>query len=144
MTDHSRSTTASVDGTAPAVGSVPTAGVQTPDRFSVVSRPLAHRVLVSVAGELDISTAPLLERDLRHAQRTADAVLLDLDRVSFMDCSGLRVILQANRHARERGGQLIVAGSRRQTRRLFELTDVLDELTLVDSPEQVVDVRSAR
>jgi anti-anti-sigma factor len=146
MTDDSRSTSASVDRSAPAAGSapVPLAGFQTPDNFSVVSCPLDHRMLVSIAGEIDISTTPLLERDLRQAQRTADAVILDLAQVSFMDCSGLRVILQANRRAHERGGRLIVTGARRQTRRLFELTDVLGELTLIDSPEQAVDVPSAR
>jgi anti-anti-sigma factor len=51
---------------------------------------------VRVAGELDLSTAPQLERTLREAQIHFRAVVLDTREVSFIDCSALRVILSAN------------------------------------------------
>jgi anti-sigma B factor antagonist len=123
----------SVDGDAPASHgrAVPAAASQ---GFSVVSRRLEHGVLVAVAGEVDIATAPVLERDLRQAQQTAGVVVLDLAEVSFMDCSGLGAILSANRHAREHHGRLVVVGAARQTRRLVELTGAVDQLALVDAP----------
>lgn len=145
MTDDSRSTSAfSVGRSAPSTrfAPVPVAALQPPDTFSVVSQPVGKGMVVSVAGEIDISTTALLERDLRQAQRTVDAVVVDLARVGFMDCSGLRVILEANRRARERGGQLIIAGAGSQTRRLFELTEVVELLTLIDSSAHVAGVQS--
>jgi anti-anti-sigma factor len=48
---------------------------------------------VEVAGELDIATTPQLERTLREAQSSARLVVLDLRNVTFMDCSGVHVIV---------------------------------------------------
>jgi anti-anti-sigma factor len=95
-------------------------------QFSVVSRRFELGTLVRVAGEIDLATAPELDRELRRAQRTAGVVVLDLTAVSFMDCSGLHVILDARRRAFGRGGQLNLAGVGRQPRRLFELTGELE------------------
>lgn len=82
------------------------------------------RITVSVTGEIDIATAPLLAEALQEA--LSDGVTrieADLSGVSFCDCSGLNVLLGAARHARTHGRTLRVAGVRSpQVRRLFELT----------------------
>ncbi|WP_329192723.1 MULTISPECIES: STAS domain-containing protein [unclassified Streptomyces] len=82
------------------------------------------RTTVSVTGEIDIATAPLLAEALRAA--LCDGVTrveADLSGVSFCDCSGLNVLLAAERHARTHGRALRVTGVRSpQVRRLFELT----------------------
>jgi anti-anti-sigma factor len=47
-----------------------------------------------VVGEIDIATAPLLERRLTEAEaRDAPQLIVDLDRVSFMDSTGLQVLV---------------------------------------------------
>ena len=51
---------------------------------------------VRVAGELDIATAPALESALLHALDSgAASILVDLERVSFIDSMGLRVLVWA-------------------------------------------------
>jgi anti-anti-sigma factor len=46
-----------------------------------------------VAGELDIATAPALESTLLHAlDSEAASIVLDLERVSFIDSMGLRCV----------------------------------------------------
>jgi hypothetical protein len=53
----------------------------------------ARAAWVRVAGELDLSTSPRLERALREAQLDFRAVVLDTREVSFIDCRAVHVIL---------------------------------------------------
>ena len=56
-----------------------------------------------VAGELDIATTPQLAQTLRDAEPHARLIALDLGDVTFMDCSGVHVIVDASRRARDVG-----------------------------------------
>ncbi|PWI18557.1 hypothetical protein DI272_33770 [Streptomyces sp. Act143] len=81
------------------------------------------RVCVTVRGELDISTAPALERALRTAVgRAAGRVDLDLEGAAFCDCSGLNALLTARRRARERGGTLTIRSAGPAVRHLLTAT----------------------
>ena len=55
--------------------------------------------VVRVTGELDIATAPALGRCLREtvARHPAQGIVVDLRAVTFMDCAGLRPLLQCRR-----------------------------------------------
>jgi anti-sigma B factor antagonist len=65
-------------------------------------------VRVAVAGELDLATLPALERVLAAGARSGRDVLLDLERVTFIDCSSLGAIAEAADRACERGHQLVL------------------------------------
>ena len=65
-----------------------------PPPFAVVVSPAApprEGVVVAVAGEVDLATAPAFELALRE-QLAAGPVLLDLLGLSFMSSSGIRVL----------------------------------------------------
>jgi anti-anti-sigma factor len=58
-------------------------------------------VLLLVSGELDLATAPQLEAALAaHLRSRPQTVIVDLSRVTFIDCAGLNVLLRARRRAR--------------------------------------------
>lgn len=77
---------------------------------------------VHVAGELDITTAPELERTLRDCQSQARLVVLDLNELTFMDCAGLHAIEDASIRARKIGRRLIVVrGGSPAVDRMFTL-----------------------
>ncbi len=62
--------------------------------FDVVSVSRDDEVIVALRGEVDLATAPLLERELALGPiQDARAVLVDLGRVAFMDLTGLRPLL---------------------------------------------------
>ncbi|MER6368384.1 STAS domain-containing protein [Streptomyces mirabilis] len=65
------------------------------------------RALITLAGEIDVDTVPLvrasLERCLRDGIRTID---VDLTLVTFCDCSGLNAFLNAAQHITAAGGTL--------------------------------------
>jgi anti-anti-sigma factor len=102
---------------------------------AVASHAIGDGVLVTVAGEVDIATTPQIERELRRVQMASADVTVDLTELSFLDCSGLRVLLESASRARGSGGRLTVIGAHGQPRRLFELTRVLDELHLASAIE---------
>lgn len=72
--------------------------------------------VMTVAGELDLSTAPLLEAALRaHRPDTAGTptgpLILDLQDVSFIGARGIDIILAAARQASRHGARLRILPS---------------------------------
>lgn len=79
---------------------------------------------ILVEGEVDLWTAHRLEEALSMAQASdAVSILVDLDRVAFMDSSGLHVLIQSAVSAQMRGRMTVTRGSP-QVRRLFEVSGV--------------------
>jgi anti-sigma B factor antagonist len=80
-------------------------------------------IQLGVDGELDLSTAPVLREQLLAAIGD-NGVWVDLGKCSFMDSTGLRVIIEAARQAAERNVQLGIIGLREQPKQLFEITSL--------------------
>lgn len=76
--------------------------------------------VVEAVGEIDLATAALLAEHLDAATaRPESDVLVDLRRVDFFDCSGLRVLCRAETRARGHGGRLRVVSDAPRIRRLL-------------------------
>jgi anti-sigma B factor antagonist len=100
-------------------------------------------LVVVVEGDVDLSAAAQFEESLARAQKSdASAIIIDLDRVSFMDSAGVHVLLQASLSERNRNRLALTPGSP-QVRRLLEVTGVRRYLSFVPSPELGAD-RSRR
>ena len=87
---------------------------------------------VHLTGELDLSTAPELERTLQQAQARAPVVVLDLRELTFIDSFGLHVIVNAKARAKRAGGRSIVVRGARQLDRLMTATGLCKLLEIVD------------
>jgi anti-sigma B factor antagonist len=114
-------------------GSLPTQ-----NDFSVEVSLDEHAAVVAVTGELDLATSPELEAALERTSSGPDVVILDLRGVSFMDSTGLSLLVKARRRAQDAHQQLAVVKGGAQVQRLLELTGVAERLTLVDTPEQIL------
>jgi anti-anti-sigma factor len=90
---------------------------------------------VHVTAELDIASAPELERVLRSAQLRAVLVVLDLRQLTFMDSFGLRVIVAASNRAHQAGRRLVLLPGPSQVQRLFALSGVADALEITELSE---------
>jgi anti-sigma B factor antagonist len=93
-------------------------------------RLLDGTLVLAITGDVDLLTAPRLERELRIARESrAPAVILDLTACDFVDCAALSVLVRAKR-------LLDLAGTRfslvvpPHLRRAFELTALDLELDL--------------
>ena len=88
--------------------------------------------IVTVSGELDLASAPHLDERLRACEDGTHTVLVDLRGLTFMDSSGLRVILAADARARSRGGRLLLVPGPPGVQRVFQLTLLDTRLEFVD------------
>ncbi len=79
----------------------------------------AGRVRVRLRGELDLASGPSLGEALRSLRERHESVLLDLDELSFIDMSGLRVVLTAAENASHDGGAFAVTPGSSQVHRLM-------------------------
>jgi anti-anti-sigma factor len=95
-------------------------------------------VVFAVAGEIDLATVGQLNRSLHGVWHRADAVTVDLRRVSFIDCVGLRALLDLSEEGAERGCRVEFIHGPRAVRRVFELTGAVHQLSFVDAAAQPV------
>jgi anti-sigma B factor antagonist len=91
--------------------------------FSVRVEEDSDALAVHAVGELDIGSAQLLERALRHAMEgEASSVILDFAEVSFIDSMGLRTLLWAAQHSREKEDSLRIRIGSGPVGRMIDLT----------------------
>lgn len=89
--------------------------------------------VVAVSGEIDLATAPQVRDALAPREDGETAVVLDLRETTFLDSSGIRVLVEAHRAGEADGIPFSVAGSA-PVRDLLETTGVAGHLELVDAP----------
>ena len=95
-------------------------------------------VRIVLTGELDISTAPRVEDELRRVEEGRPAViLLDLRELEFMDSTGLRVIVAADGRARKQARRLVIVRGSDTVQRIIEMTRLDERLEIVDDPAAV-------
>jgi anti-anti-sigma factor len=87
---------------------------------------------VRVTGELDIATAPELERALGYAEDRALRVVLDLRELTFMDTSGIHAIVDASASAAAAGRRLVLVRGPWQVDRVLGLSGACDSVDIVD------------
>lgn len=86
-------------------------------------RVLHDCVIVEVRGEVDYGSAPALnQRLLAVLAVPAPAVVLDLSRLTFLDCAALRVLLGVERRAAAHGTTLVLAAPRPCVARALKIT----------------------
>ena len=94
-------------------------------------------VHAGLSGEIDLSTVGEVQGQLDEALAAGPGLLLlDMREVTFLDSSGLRMLLGLNRRQREQGKRLVLAPGRRVAR-VLELTGAGRELETVEDPGQV-------
>lgn len=100
-------------------------------RIQLTSDP--QGIAVQLTGELDMATAPELDRRLNEIDATKlRRLLIDLSAVEFMDSAGLAAIIRAQQYANSNGHRLALRPGPRQVQRLFELTGLRDRVTFED------------
>ncbi len=90
-----------------------------------------HHTL-ALSGELDLAEAGTLATVIeRLCVDGLKGISLDLSRLTFIDSSGLQVVLHAQQLCREHGYDFLVVPGNGQVLRLFEIAGVIDALPIV-------------
>ena len=103
-----------------------------PPGFHVFPEAVDDGVLVRVEGELDMASAPRLGRVLNTAlDQGASTVSLDLTELTFLDSTGVRVLISAHRRAADQGCVFTLSRPTRSVRRALHLTGV-DQVLVIE------------
>lgn len=101
-----------------------------PVRLHISRADTAEIAVLKLTGELDIASAPLLERAMEGLDNPSQRrVLIDLSELSFMDSTGLRALLRARELVAESDRELTLRDGPRQVRRVFELSGTAEAFT---------------
>ena len=96
-----------------------------------------ERTLVTLSGDLDASTATLLYDQLSDLEvENVQHVVLDLAKVTFMDSTGLGVIVTEHKRLGHTKGSLTIFSPPSSVRRLFEITGLDGVLDIVPANEE--------
>ncbi len=89
--------------------------------------------LLSLYGELDLSTARVLERKLQMAEAVqSEKLVIDLSGLQFMDSSGLHTLMKAQGRWCAGGRELTLLRGPRAVQRVFELTNSAELFSFED------------
>ncbi len=95
--------------------------------------------VITIAGEVDASTSADLETYLDRVRRRLDEhLVVDVSELTFLDSSGLAVLLAAAMLARVHGAGVHLAGVRPRVARLLQITGADRAVTVHDHVEQAL------
>jgi len=86
-----------------------------------------------VSGEVDAHSSELFATTLVAAGERSTAVIVDMSGVTFMDSSGLRVLVEAQQRAEAGGPSLVLRSPSRQITRLLDLAGLTENFE-IDAP----------
>lgn len=109
------------------------ADVPVPGPLRIESHRNGDTTRISLDGELDLASAPELERELREAEESSPArIVIDLSGLGFMDSTGLQALLRARERAGASSYELALRRGPHQVQRVFELTKTVDAFSFED------------
>lgn len=105
-----------------------------PPVLEVVETRDAGRVHLRLRGELDLATAPPVAGRLRELGARREPLLLDLEELTFIDASGLRLVVTAAQAAARDGWVFAITPGSDPVRRLFEIVGLHDGRLPIEPP----------
>lgn len=89
--------------------------------------------IFQVSGEINISTSPELKK--QYEKQPAKKLVIDLEKVGYIDSSGLATLVEMLKKTKSQGGALGLSGMSEKVKSLFEITK-LDKLFLILPTQQ--------
>lgn len=117
------------------VGDLPGAGA-VPGAFVVNSKRAGDEIVVTVAGEIDIATAPELWERLEEEILTGpQRIVLDLADAGFIDSTGLTVLIRAHKRLGAAGANLVLRSPTAPVARVLAVSGLDQVIDMETDPE---------
>ena len=81
--------------------------------------------VIQVTGEINISTSPDFKKHFE--KMPSQKIIIDLEKVNYVDSSGLATLVEVLKKTKSQGGSLALAAMSAKVKSLFEITK-LDKL----------------
>src|SRR5450432_1782381 len=99
--------------------------------FSLVVVPAREEVRLQAIGELDLAATPKLHEQIGALLAAgSEQLVIDLRRVTFIDLTGVRLLLKLAQDASDDGWRLSLIQAHGQVRRILTLTGAVDQLPI--------------
>lgn len=106
-----------------------------PEQFRCETRRDGEAAWVRPIGELDLDTAPRLEQELAAIRKAGAArIVLDMRALTFMDSTGLRLVIRWDTAATEEGFEFAIVPGPDAVHRVFRLTGMSDVIAAAQPP----------
>lgn len=103
--------------------------------FDLKVQPAADETTVAVSGELDAYTAPQLRKVLDEIlDGSVPSLVVDLRATSFIDSTGLGVLVGAARKARSQDSELVLDSPTRSVHRVLQITGLTLSISVRNAP----------
>lgn len=90
--------------------------------------------VVAVSGEIDVYTSPLLQERLVEVIRDgSSSIVLDLSQVTFLDSTGLGVLITGLKRCRSADGDLVLVTAQPNVLKVLEITGLNDVFKVHDT-----------
>jgi anti-anti-sigma factor len=100
--------------------------------FEMTERHDRAATVLALAGELDFGTVGQVQVRLAELRERGDATVLDLDGLTFMDSTGIRLVLTACDDSQRNDWSFHVTRGSERVRRVLEAAQVIDRLPYRD------------
>jgi anti-sigma B factor antagonist len=108
------------------------------DALTITVRSEHGAVIAAVTGEIDISTVAQLRERLFELADNGGTLIVDLNRVTFIDSAGLGALVGTARRAAAHGGSLHAICAQPQPRKLLWMTGVDRRIPLAATVDDVL------
>jgi anti-sigma B factor antagonist len=106
--------------------------------MQIATTPGSDRYVITVSGEVDLATSPELDTAIIDAiESGAASVVIDLTDVSFMDSSGLGVIVRGLKRCREADKDLDLVITNERVLKVFGITGLDQVIPIHDAIEDI-------
>lgn len=99
--------------------------------FSCTADQIAGRVVLTVAGDVDLAAHTHFEAEIEQAWDGSSDLVIDCSRITFLDSMGLRVLVQSRQHAIDNGRDFALAIPSEPVLRVLELAGVKSLFTML-------------
>ncbi|HEV7773781.1 MAG TPA: STAS domain-containing protein [Conexibacter sp.] len=103
--------------------------------FAMAERRADNATVVALSGELDFGTVGQVQGRLGELRDEGEPTVLDLDGLTFMDSTGIRLVLTACEDAQRDGWSFRVTRGSERVRHVLEAAQVIDRLPYDDGSE---------
>lgn len=96
-------------------------------------------VVLEISGEIDLYNAPTVKEKIREETEKGNInIVVSLDKVSYIDSSGIGVLISSLSNVKKVGGGLKLANVYASVRKVFELTKLTSFFEIYDSVDDAV------
>jgi len=111
-------------------------GFSAGELFEMAERREGSATVVALSGELDFGTVRQVQTRLAELRDAGAPTVLDLDALTFMDSTGIRLVLTACEDAQRQSWSFRITRGSERVQRVLEAAQVIDRLPYTDPADR--------